>query len=770
MIISPTRELAIQIFDVLCSIGKHGHLFAAGLVIGGKSLQEEQHALARMNIVVCTPGRILQHLSQTAAFSVDNLQMLVLDEADRILDMGFQRDVDAIIEYLPPSPQRQTLLFSATQTKKVSDLARLSLKDPEYIAVHEASSAATPKTLQQNYVLTPLPEKLNTLWSFLLSAKKSKLLIFLSSGKQVRFVYEAFRKMQPGIPLMHLHGRQKQTARLEVTSRFSSAKHACLFATDVVARGLDFPAVDWVMQADCPEDPDTYIHRVGRTARYERDGRAVLFLDPNEEEGMLERLAAKKVPIERINVRTKKQTSVTSQMQGLCFKDPELKYLGQKAFISYVKSLMVQKDKDVFDVRKYDLEGFAASLGLPGAPQVKFLKAGADVDAQKKLKNASRQAAVVSDDDSGAENMDGVADGRKAGAQKPRTRYDRMFERTNQDILSSHYSRVRAADEVEEAPASDVAETLNGNSVDSSTQADAGVNDTGQVSSGSDAADEDRDQEDDLFSIKRRILPPTTSGSSPSHSAPNSTTTTNTTNTTSAALKTTTTPLNPDSNRLRHALTSKAKTAKLLASSKNPSYQSKHILFDPETGEVHDAKVPMLEDENAVGRDKREREEARRRFVEREEGRVREVDVGDRMVEKERRRVRRLKAKMRERGKGGGVEAEVEVDDKQGVDDGNLDGDIGEGHDGEMERIERPFDDLADLYSDEGDAYEVPESARPGKKRRRDVSNAAEATVQDGVVVEPKKQKKHRKERKSQSSTQPQSIEELEAMAKGLLG
>jgi len=115
MIISPTRELAIQIFDVLYKIGKRGHIFAAGLIIGGKSLQEEQDALARMNIVVCTPGRILQHLSQTAAFNVDNLKMLVLDEADRILDMGFQKDVDAILEYLPK--ERQTLLFSATQTK-----------------------------------------------------------------------------------------------------------------------------------------------------------------------------------------------------------------------------------------------------------------------------------------------------------------------------------------------------------------------------------------------------------------------------------------------------------------------------------------------------------------------------------------------------------------------------------------------------------------------------------------------------------------------------
>ena len=126
--------------------------------------------------------------------------------------------------------------------------------------------------------------------------------------------------MQPGIPLLYLHGRHKQKARLDITAHFSSAKHSCLFATDVVARGLDFPAVDWVVQVDCPEDADTYIHRVGRTARYERDGRAVLFLDPTEEEGFLSRLETKKIAMERINVRQKKQQSIKNALQGMLDK------------------------------------------------------------------------------------------------------------------------------------------------------------------------------------------------------------------------------------------------------------------------------------------------------------------------------------------------------------------------------------------------------------------------------------------------------------------
>ncbi|KAL4949802.1 P-loop containing nucleoside triphosphate hydrolase protein [Aspergillus filifer] len=464
LVISPTRELAIQIFEVLRKIGRY-HSFSAGLVIGGKSLREEQERLGRMNILVCTPGRMLQHLDQTAFFETHNLQMLVLDEADRIMDMGFQKTVDAIVGHLPS--ERQTLLFSATQTKKVSDLARLSLQDPEYVAVHEAASSATPAKLQQHYVVTPLAQKLDTLWSFIRSNLKSKTIVFLSSGKQVRFVYESFRHMQPGIPLLHLHGRQKQGGRLDITSRFSSAQHAVLFSTDVSARGLDFPAVDWVIQLDCPEDADTYIHRVGRTARYEREGRAVLFLDPSEEKGMLRRLEQKKVEVERINVKANKQQSIKHQLQNMCFKDPELKYLGQKAFISYVKSVYVQKDKDIFNIKELKLEDFAASLGLPGAPRIKFIKG----DDTKDRKNASRATAYLSSDNDDSDE-EGEKKKKQTKEKEVRTKYDRMFERRNQDVLADHYSKL--------------------------------INDDGTIADPSKGTD-DADEDEDFLSVKRRF-------------------------------------------------------------------------------------------------------------------------------------------------------------------------------------------------------------------------------------------------------------------------
>lgn len=251
--------------------------------------------------------------------------------------MGFQKTLSALVSHLPKS--RQTLLFSATQTKSVSDLARLSLKDPVPIGVNAAGSddsdEATfiPKSLEQHYTVCELDKKLDILWSFIKSHLQSKTLVFMSSCKQIRFVFETFCKMHPGIPLLHLHGKQKQMTRLSTFQRFTSMKHAVLFATDIAARGLDFPAVDWVLQVDAPEDADTYIHRVGRTARYESAGKALLLLLPSEEEGMKQALAKKNIVVEKIKIKASKTQSVENQLQKLAFQEPEIKYLGQRVSI-----------------------------------------------------------------------------------------------------------------------------------------------------------------------------------------------------------------------------------------------------------------------------------------------------------------------------------------------------------------------------------------------------------------------------------------------------
>jgi ATP-dependent RNA helicase DDX10/DBP4 len=254
---------------------------------------------------------------------------LVLDEADRILDMGFQKTLTALLGHLPKS--RQTLLFSATQTESVADLARLSLTNPVQIGTKGSEAAAPmPANLEQHYLVVALDKKLDVLWSFIKTHLQTKIIVFLSSCKQVRFVFETFCKMHPGMPLLNLHGKQKQMARLAMYQRFTAMEHAVLFATDIAARGLDFPSIDWVVQLDAPEDAETYIHRVGRTARYESKGKSLLFLAPSEEEGMLAALKKKNVEVSKIKNRPSKTQNIQNQLQNLAFQDPEIKYLGQR--------------------------------------------------------------------------------------------------------------------------------------------------------------------------------------------------------------------------------------------------------------------------------------------------------------------------------------------------------------------------------------------------------------------------------------------------------
>ncbi|CAD5123243.1 unnamed protein product [Dimorphilus gyrociliatus] len=396
LIISPTRELAYQTFEVLRKVGKY-HDFSAGLVIGGKNVKDEADRINRTNIVICTPGRLLQHMDETFAFNADNLLMLVLDEADKILDLGFQTTVNAILENLP---NRQTLLFSATQTKNVKDLARLSLSKPVLVSVHEHSAQSTPVQLRQSYVVVELHDKLTVLWSFIKSNLKQKIIVFLSACKQVRFTYEMFRRLRPGTTVMCLHGAMQQQKRMNVYSEFCEKDSAVLFATDLASRGLDFPEIAWVVQVDCPEDTATYIHRVGRTARLEDDGEAVIFLTPSEKDGMLEDLKQKRIPIEEVKFSQKKLRPIEGKVQAFCAQDLEFKEFAQRAFSSYIRSVYLMKNKKIFKVENIDLPKFAKSLGLVVTPRLRFLQKG-----QKKS-----PAITIDEEDINGENNDDESD------------------------------------------------------------------------------------------------------------------------------------------------------------------------------------------------------------------------------------------------------------------------------------------------------------------------------------------------------------------------
>ncbi|KAH7644170.1 atp-dependent rna helicase ddx10-like protein [Dermatophagoides farinae] len=411
LIISPTRELSYQTFEVLKKIGTE-HDFSAGLIIGGKDLKFESKRMDRCNIIVCTPGRLLQHMDENPLFNCDNLKILILDEADRILDLGFAKTMNAIISNLPK--QRQTLLYSATQTKSIKDLAKLSLKDPVYVSSHEHEKHSTPDNLTQSYIVCPIEDKINMLWSFIRQHTKHKIIIFMSTCKQAKFIYELFCQLRPGIPLLALYGTLHQLKRMAIYDKFCESSRIVLFATDIAARGLDFPAVNWVVQLDCPEDTNIYIHRVGRTARFERNGESLLVLAPSEEQSMVEQLEQKKVPIEKIQVNPQKLFSIQRKTEALLAKHVSLKESAQRAFKAYLKSVFMMKDKSVFNYEMLDVELFARSLGLLTAPRVRFIerKMAAHAKNQPPVKNIEikqNHAVTINeqnDDDDGDSDFD----------------------------------------------------------------------------------------------------------------------------------------------------------------------------------------------------------------------------------------------------------------------------------------------------------------------------------------------------------------------------
>jgi ATP-dependent RNA helicase DDX10/DBP4 len=405
IVLSPTRELAVQTFQVLRSVGSHHHL-SAGLLVGGKKeFGLEQLHVSNMNVVIATPGRLLQHLEQTAGLNVDRVCVLVLDEADRILDMGFRDQMVRILDYLPPGNDgddddindddretlgRQTMLFSATQTRRVSDLAALSLHRPEYLGVHDKESSRTPLGLEQSVMVVPLQHKLNAVYSFVKSHLKCKTIVFFSSCSQVRHAWSVFCTMQPGVPLMALHGKLKQETRTRLYFDFLQRPHAVLFATDVAARGLDFPHVDWVVQADAPEDVDMYIHRVGRTARYKSGGKALLFVTPQEEGGMRGALAESKINVKTCSMNPDKAILVTRKAAAIVASSPDTNLLAKKAFKSYLRSVHLMPNKAIYPpgtVTSLPLEEYASSLGLASTPTVRFLKKLKNREEERKKKN-----------------------------------------------------------------------------------------------------------------------------------------------------------------------------------------------------------------------------------------------------------------------------------------------------------------------------------------------------------------------------------------------
>lgn len=367
MIISPTRELSMQTFGVLKELMKYHH-HTYGLVMGGASRQTEAQKLSKgINILVATPGRLLDHLQNTPDFLYKNLQCLIIDEADRILEVGFEEEMKQLINLLPK--RRQTMLFSATQNQKIETLTKLALKkEPIYVGVDDSKEVATVSGLEQGYIVCPSEKRLLILFTFLKKNRKKKVMVFFSSCMSVKFHHELFNYID--LPVMCIHGKQKQMKRTTTFFQFCNAETGILLCTDVAARGLDIPAVDWIVQYDPPDDPKEYIHRVGRTARGEgSSGHALLLLRP-EELGFLRYLKQAKVPLNEFEFSWNKIADIQLQLEKLMSKNYFLNMSGKEAFKSYIRAYDSHHLKTIFDVATLDLSKVALSFGFTVPPAV----------------------------------------------------------------------------------------------------------------------------------------------------------------------------------------------------------------------------------------------------------------------------------------------------------------------------------------------------------------------------------------------------------------
>jgi len=375
IVLSPTRELALQLYTVVGELFKH-HSQTHGVVIGGANRNTEAEKLCRgVNLLVATPGRLLDHLNNTKGFVYKNLKLLVIDEADRIMAQGFEEEMRQILRILP-SEKRQTALFSATMTEKVKEIAGISLKKPIFVDADGDKKTATVETLEQGYVVADSDVRFRLLFTFLKKNLNKKVIVFFSSCASVKFHAELLNYVD--IPVIELHGQQKQNKRTEVFFSFCSAEKGILLTTDVAARGLDIPHVDWIIQYDPPDLPEDYIHRVGRTARMGSAGRALIFLLPTEL-AFLGYLKAAKVPLSEYEFSESKIAKVQSQLESLIEKNYYLNKSAREAFRSYIQAYASHTFKDIFDAHKLDLVKVGKSFGFSSPPSVSLaFQAGAD--------------------------------------------------------------------------------------------------------------------------------------------------------------------------------------------------------------------------------------------------------------------------------------------------------------------------------------------------------------------------------------------------------
>ncbi|XP_028118163.1 DEAD-box ATP-dependent RNA helicase 18 isoform X1 [Camellia sinensis] len=387
IIISPTRELSSQIYHVAQPFVSTLSNVSSMLLVGGAEVKgdikkiEEEGA----NLLIGTPGRLHDIMERMDILDFRNLEILILDEADRLLDMGFQKQINSIISRLPKL--RRTGLFSATQTEAVEELSKAGLRNPVRVEVRaetkslnesslskQLASSKTPSGLHLEYLQCEADKKPSQLVDLLIKNKSKKIIIYFMTCACVDYwgVVLPWLAVLKGFSLIPLHGKMKQTAREKALASFTSLSSGILLCTDVAARGLDIPGVDCVIQYDPPQDPNVFVHRVGRTARMGREGSSIVFLLPKEE-AYIEFLRIRRVPLEERKC-SDEAPDIVSDIRSAAKKDRDVMEKGLRSFVSYIRAYKEHHCSYIFRWKELEVGKLGMGFGLLQLPLLSEVK------------------------------------------------------------------------------------------------------------------------------------------------------------------------------------------------------------------------------------------------------------------------------------------------------------------------------------------------------------------------------------------------------------
>ncbi|KAM6944514.1 ATP-dependent DNA helicase DDX31 isoform 1-T3 [Lycodopsis pacificus] len=449
VVIVPTRELAQQTFQIFQKLVKPFTWIVPGVLMGGEKRKSEKARLRKgINILVSTPGRLVDHIKNTLSIAFSGVRWLILDEADRTLDLGFEKDLTVILNSLNSTgPSRQNVLLSATLTHGVTRLADICLNDPVDIQVScpassdpsatgQSESFALPEALKQYVVVVPSKIRLVCLAAFILDkckfSQNNKLIVFTSSCEAVEFLHGLFTSVLSGpssnqgprLSFLRLHGNMKQEERSDVFQQFSVSQSGVLLCTDVAARGLDLQQVTWIVQYTPPTTAAEYVHRVGRTARIGGRGSSLLFLTPAETAFVTE-LANHNISLSDLKLQDilsslmiddtykgrgkyhsktssaaleqetrERATVLQTEFENFVHSDVQSVQNAKRALQSFLRAYTAYPSrlKHIFHIRSLHLGHTAKSFGLRDAPQGLGAASGPGARTRNKKQNHNKDA------------------------------------------------------------------------------------------------------------------------------------------------------------------------------------------------------------------------------------------------------------------------------------------------------------------------------------------------------------------------------------------